>query len=89
MKKILSRTMLALVVLLVLLALFSGNSNPVINVLMIVDIVLLIGVFIVYTLRYAGICCPSCEVRIYGKYIQRLNRDGLVYCPRCGAVIQR
>ena len=89
MKKILSRTMLVLLGILVILALCSAGGNPVINVLMIVDTVLLVGVFVFYTLRYAGICCPHCEVRIYGKYVQRLHRDGIVFCPRCGAVIER
>ena len=89
MKKILSRTMLVLLAVLVILALCSAGAKPVVNVLMIVDIVLLAGVFVFYTLRYAGICCPYCEVRIHGKYIRRLHRDGLVFCPRCGAAIER
>jgi hypothetical protein len=88
-KKILIRTMLMLLALLVILALFSAGEKPVINILMIVDIVLLAGVFVFYTLRYAGVCCPHCEVRIHGKYVHRLHRDGLVFCPRCGAVIER
>lgn len=89
MKRILIRIMLALVALLVILALFSAGSKPVVNILMVVDLVLLVGVFVFYTLRYAGICCPHCEVRIRGKYVHRLHRDGLVFCPRCGAVIER
>lgn len=89
MKRILSRTMLVLLGILVILALCSAGTKPVIDALMIVDLVLLAGIFAFYTLRYAGICCPHCEIRIRGKYVKRLHRDGIVLCPHCGAAIER
>ena len=89
MKKRLIRTMLVLLAVLLILVLFFNGEKMLINVLTVIDIILLVGVFIFYTCRYAGICCPHCEIRLGGKYIQRLNRDGCVICPHCGAMIER
>jgi len=89
MKKLLQRIMIGLVAFVVLLTLIADLLNFSAGIPVAIAIFLLLAALVIYTCRYAGICCPHCEVRISGKYVQRLHRDGCVVCPRCGAIIER
>lgn len=88
MKKALHWIMLSLGAVLLILYLVSELTVFAVELPMFVVTVLLLVAFVLYSIRYGGIRCPSCGCRINSKYGRRKAFGGRFPCPRCGAMIE-